>query len=141
MARVLLIALEFILPNRGSNAPFARRMGILLSFAFAVSSTSDVCVPKLLRSHVAFHMARVILMWAPSWMLGLMLHALSPKGLPTYRRMVIHPLGPCISIGLCTIALIVGRMGIKRDFATAGQGEYDKEVPLGLWLFIALLMA
>jgi hypothetical protein len=32
-------------------------------------------------------------------------------------------------------------MGIKRAFATAGQGEYDEEVPLGLWLFIALLMA
>jgi hypothetical protein len=30
-----------------------------------VSSTRDVCVPKLLRSHVAFLMARVILMWAP----------------------------------------------------------------------------
>jgi hypothetical protein len=74
-------------------------------------------------------------------MLGLMLHALSPKGLPTYKRMVIHPLGPCLSIGLCTIALTVGRMGIKRVFATAGQGEYGEEVPLGLWLFIALLMA
>jgi hypothetical protein len=116
-------------------------MGIPLSFAFAVSSTSDVCVPKLLRSYIAFLMARVILMWAPSWMLGLMLHALSPKGLTTYKRMVIHPLGPCLSIGLCTIALTVGRMGIKRVFATAGQAEYGEEVLLGLWLSIALLMA
>jgi hypothetical protein len=32
-------------------------------------------------------------------------------------------------------------MGIKRAFSTAGQGEYGEEVPLGLWLFIALLMA
>jgi hypothetical protein len=32
-------------------------------------------------------------------------------------------------------------MGIKRVFATAGQGKYGEEVPLGLWLFIALLMA
>jgi hypothetical protein len=121
MARVLLIALEFILPNRCYIAPFARKMGIPWSFAFVVSSTSGVCVPKLLRSHVAFFMAHVILMWEPSWMLGLMLHALSPKGLPTYKRMVIHPLGPCLSIGLCTISLTVGRMGIKRAFATAGK--------------------
>jgi hypothetical protein len=70
-----------------------------------------------------------------------MLPSLSPKGLPTYKRMVIHPLGPYLSIGLCTIALTVGRMGIKRAFATARQGEYSEEVPLGLWLFIALLMA
>jgi hypothetical protein len=55
--------------------------------------------------------------------------------------MVIHPLGPCLSIALCTIALTVGRMGIKRVFATAGQGKYGEEVSLGLWLFIALLMA
>jgi hypothetical protein len=55
--------------------------------------------------------------------------------------MVIHPLEPCLSIGLYTIALTVGRMGIKRAFATAGQGEYGEEVPLGLWLFITLLMA
>ena len=74
-------------------------------------------------------------------MLGLMLLALSPKGLPTYKRMVIRPLGPCLLIGLCTIALIVGRMGIKRAFATAGQGDCGEEVLLGLWLFIALLMA
>jgi hypothetical protein len=141
MERVPPTYLELILPRRGSNAPFARRMGIPLSFAFAVSSTSDVCVPKLLRSHVAFLLARLILMWVPSWMLVLMLHALSPKGLPTFKRMVIHPLGPCLSIGLCTIALTVGRMGIKRAFSTAGQREYGEEVPLGLWLFIALLMA
>jgi hypothetical protein len=32
-------------------------------------------------------------------------------------------------------------MGIKRVFATTGQGEYGEEVPLGLWLFISLLMA
>jgi hypothetical protein len=74
-------------------------------------------------------------------MLGLMLHALSLKGFPTYKRMVIHPLGPYLSIGLCTIALTVGRMGINSVFATAGQGEYGEEVPLGLWLFIVLLMA
>jgi hypothetical protein len=48
MASVLLKFLELMLPNRSSNAHFARRMGI----AFAVSSTSDVCVPKLLRSHI-----------------------------------------------------------------------------------------
>jgi hypothetical protein len=74
-------------------------------------------------------------------MLGLMLQALSPKGLPTYKRMVIHPLGPCLSIGLCTIALTVGRMGIKRVFATARQGKYGEEVSLAIWLFIVLLMA
>jgi hypothetical protein len=70
-----------------------------------------------------------------------MLLALSPKGFPTYKRMVIHPLGPCLSIGLYTIALTVGRMGIKRAFVIAGQGEYGEEVPLGLRLFIALLIA
>jgi hypothetical protein len=86
-------------------------------------------------------MACVILMWAPSWMLGLMLHALSPKGFPTYKRMVIHPLGPCLSIGLCTIALTVGRMGIKRAFATAVQGKCGERVLLRLLGFIALLMA
>jgi hypothetical protein len=32
-------------------------------------------------------------------------------------------------------------MDIKRAIATAGQGEYGEEVPLGLWLFISLLMA
>ena len=70
-----------------------------------------------------------------------MLLALSPKGLLTYKRMVIRPLGPCLSIDLCTIALIVGRMGIKRAFATAVQGKCGELVLLGLWLFIALLMA
>jgi hypothetical protein len=35
----------------------------------------------------------------------------------------------------------MGRMGIKRVFATAGQGKYGGEVSLGLWLFIVLLMA
>ena len=86
-------------------------------------------------------MARVFLMWAPSRVMGLMLLALSPKGLPSYERMVICPLGPCLSIGLCTIALTVGRMGIKRAFVTAVQGECGELVLLGLWLFIALLMA
>ncbi|XP_022684993.1 uncharacterized protein LOC111258245 [Setaria italica] len=38
------------------------KMGIPLSFVFAISSMSDVCVPKLLESHVAFPMARVNLM-------------------------------------------------------------------------------
>jgi hypothetical protein len=74
-------------------------------------------------------------------MLGLMLLALSPKGLLTYNRMVILPLGSCLSIGLYTIALFVGRMGIKRAFATAVQGKCGELVLLGLWLFIALLMA
>jgi hypothetical protein len=74
-------------------------------------------------------------------MLGLMLLALSPKGLLTYNRMVIRPLGSCLSIGLYTIALFVGRMGIKRAFATAVQGKCGELVLLGLWLFIALLMA
>ena len=141
MARVLLTYLGLMLPNRSPNALFARRMGIPLSFAFAVSSTSDVCMLKLLRSHLTFLMAHVILMWAPSRVLGLMLLALSPKGLPTYKRMVIRPLRPCIPIGLCTIALIVGRMGIKRAFVTAVQGECGELVLLGLWLFIAFLMA
>jgi hypothetical protein len=106
-------SLELILPNRISIAPFASKMGIPWSFAFVVSSMSDVCMLKLLRSHVAFLMARAILIWAPSQVLGSMLLALSPKGLLTYMRMVIRPLEPCLSIGLCTIALIVGRMGIK----------------------------
>jgi hypothetical protein len=70
-----------------------------------------------------------------------MLLALSPKGLLTYKSMVIRPLGPCLLIGLYTIALIVGRMGIKRDFATVGQRECGELMLLGLWLFIALLMA
>jgi hypothetical protein len=112
MARVLLIALELIIPNRCSIAPFARKMGIPWSFAFVVSSTSDVCMPKLLRSPVTFLMVRVILMLAPSRVLRLMLLALSPKGLLTYKKIVICPLGPCLSIGLYTIALFVGRMGI-----------------------------
>jgi hypothetical protein len=141
MARVLLISLELMLPNQTSIAPFARKMGILWSFAFVVSSTSDVCVLKLLRSHIAFLMAHVIIMWAPSRMLGLMFLTLSPKGLLTYKRMVIRPLELCLSIGLCTIALFVGRMGIKRAFATAMQGKCGELVLLGLWLFIALLMA
>jgi hypothetical protein len=141
MTRVLLISLELILPNQSSIATFARKMGITWSFAFVVSSTSDVCVLKLLRSHVAFLMARVILMWTSSWMLGLMLLALSPKRLPTYMRMMIRPLGPCLSIGLCNIALFVGRMDIKRAFATAVQGKCDELVLLGLRLFIGLLMA
>jgi hypothetical protein len=141
MARVLLISLELILPNRSSIAPFVRKMDILWSFSFAVSNTRDVCMPKLLRSHVASLMARVILMWAPSQVLGLMLLALSPKGLLTYMRMVIRPLRPCLSIGLCTIALFVGRMGIKRAFATAVQGKCAKLVLLGLWLLMALFMA
>jgi hypothetical protein len=106
-----------------------------------MSSTSDVCVPKLLRSHMVFLMARVILMWAPSQVLGLMLLALSPKGLLTYKRMVIRAHGPCLLIGLCTIALFVGRMGIKRAFTTAGQGDCGVPVLLGLWLFLALFMA
>ena len=66
VARVLLIPLELIMLNKSSIAPFARKMGILLSFAFAVSNTSDVCLPKHLESHVAFLMARVILNWALS---------------------------------------------------------------------------
>jgi hypothetical protein len=69
-----------------------------------------------------------------------MLLALSPKGLLTYKRMVIRALGWCLPIGLCTIALIVGRMGIKRAFATVGQRECGETVLLGLCLFIALLM-
>jgi hypothetical protein len=32
-------------------------------------------------------------------------------------------------------------MGIKRDFAIVVQGKYGELVLLGLWLFIALLMA
>jgi hypothetical protein len=70
-----------------------------------------------------------------------MLLALSLKGLLTYKRIVICPLGPCLSIGLCTIALFVGRMGIKRAFATVVQRECGEPVILGLWLFIALLIA
>jgi hypothetical protein len=56
-------------------------------------------------------------------------------------RMVIRPLEPCLWIGLSTIALFVGRMGIKRVFATAMQGKCVELVLLGLWLFIALFMA
>jgi hypothetical protein len=142
MARVLLTSLQLILPNPSSIAHFARNMGIPWSFAFTVSSTSDVCMPKLLRSHVVFLMARVILMWAPSRVLRLMmLLALSLKGLLTYKRMVIQPLGPCLSIGLCIIALFVGRMGMKRSFATAVQGKCGELVLLGVYLFIALFMA
>jgi hypothetical protein len=141
MAKVFLIFLELMLPYLSSNAHFARRMGIPLSFAFAVSSTSDVCVLMFLRSRIAFLMAHVVLIWAPSRVLRLIFLALSPKGLLTYKRMVIHPLGLCLSISLCTIALIMGRMGIKRAFAIDRQGECGDPVLLGLWLFIALLMA
>jgi hypothetical protein len=141
MARVLLITLELILPNRCSIAPFTRKMDIPWSFAFVMSSTSDVCVPNLLRSHVTFLMVRVILMLAPSRVLRLMLLALSPKELHTYKRIVIRPLGPCLSIGLYTIALFVGRMGIKRAFATVVQGKCTELVLLGLWLFKDLFMA
>jgi hypothetical protein len=70
-----------------------------------------------------------------------MLLALSPKGLLVYKRMVIRPLGLCLSISLYTIALFVGRMGIKRAFATAMQGKCVELVLLGLWLFMALFMA
>jgi hypothetical protein len=70
-----------------------------------------------------------------------MLLALSPKGLLTYKRMVICPLGLCLSIGLYTIALFVGTMGIKRAFATVVQGKCAEIVLLGLWLFMALFMA
>jgi hypothetical protein len=31
-----------------------------------VLSMSDSCVPKLLRSHIAFLISRVFLMWTPS---------------------------------------------------------------------------
>jgi hypothetical protein len=98
-------------------------------------------VPNLLRSHVTFLMVRVILMLAPSRVLRLMLLALSPKELHTYKRIVIRPLGPCLSIGLYTIALFVGRMGIKRAFATVVQGKCTELVLLGLWLFKDLFMA
>ena len=70
-----------------------------------------------------------------------MLLALGSKGLPMYKRMVIHPLGPCLPIGLCTIALIVGKIGIKRAFVTAVQGKCGDLVLLSLRLFITLLMA
>jgi hypothetical protein len=66
-----------------------------------------------------------------------MLLDLSPKGLLTYMRMVIRPLGLFLSIGLSTIAPSVGRMGIKTAFATAMQGKCGELVLLGLWLFIA----
>jgi hypothetical protein len=69
--------------------------------------------------------------------LRLMLLALSPKGLLTYKRMAIHPLGLCLPIGLYTIALFVGRIGIMRAFATVVQGKHGELVLLGLWLFIA----
>jgi hypothetical protein len=61
----------------------------------------------------------------PSRVLALMLLALCAKRLHTYKRMVIRPLGLCLSISICTIALFVGRMGIKRAFATAVQGKCD----------------
>jgi hypothetical protein len=65
-------------------------MGIPWSFAFVMSSTSDVCMLNLLRSHVEFHMACVILMLATSREFRLMLLSLSPNGLLTYKRMVIR---------------------------------------------------
>jgi hypothetical protein len=66
---------------------------------------------------------------------------LSVEVYASYKRMMIHPLGPCLLIGLCIVALIVGRMGIKRAFATTMQGKCGELVLLGLWLFIALLIA
>jgi hypothetical protein len=74
MAKLLLTYLELMLPTGSSNAPYARRMDIPLSFTFvrrmdiplsftfSMSNTSDVCVPKLLRNCLAFLMAHVILM-------------------------------------------------------------------------------
>jgi hypothetical protein len=43
------------------HCTFCKNDGHTVEFAFSVSSMSDVCVSKLLRSHVAFLMARVIL--------------------------------------------------------------------------------
>ena len=57
---------------------------------------------------------------------------LSLKGLLTLERMVIRPLGPCLEIGLCTIALFVRMMGIKRAFAIAVQDICGELVLLGL---------
>jgi hypothetical protein len=82
----------------GTHAPKPKFQCIPLCFAFTVSNMGDVCVPQLLRNHVAFLMARMILIWAPSRVLGLMLLALSPKGLLSYKRMVIRPLRPCLLI-------------------------------------------
>ena len=56
-------------------------------------------------------------------------------------KMVIHPLGPCLEIGLCTIALFVRKMGIKRVFAIAVQDACSELVLLSHLVFIAHLMA
>jgi hypothetical protein len=55
--------------------------------------------------------------------------------------MVIRPVKPFHPIGLYTIALNMGKMGINRAFAIVVQGKCGKLVLLSLWLFIALLMA
>jgi hypothetical protein len=47
----------------------------------------------------------------------------------------------CLSIGLYTTAFFVGRMGIKRAFASAVQGKCAELVLLGLLWFMALFMA
>jgi hypothetical protein len=66
MARAFLAFLGLKFPNQPSIAPFARKMGIHLIFAFAVSNTSDVFELRLLGSHVASPMARVLLVLVQS---------------------------------------------------------------------------
>jgi hypothetical protein len=111
---------------------FYKKDGHTVEFSFRRIKHERCVRAMLLRIHVTFLMVRVIQMLAPSRVLRLMLLALSPKGLLTYKRMVIRPLKLFLSIGLYTISLFVGRMGIKRAFATAVQG---KCADLCFWAF------
>ena len=56
-------------------------------------------------------------------------------------RMVICTLGLCLQIGLCTVALFVRNMGIKRVFAIAVQDACGELVLLSHLVFIDFLMA
>ena len=55
--------------------------------------------------------------------------------------MVFCPHGPCLQIGLYTIAIFVRKMGIKRVFAIAVQDACGELVLLSHLVFIAFLMA
>ena len=120
-------------PNRYFIAPFARRMGIHLISISAMSNTSEEFELRLLGSLMIFLMAHAFLVWATNLMLMLLVP--SPKGPLTSGRMV------CLLLGPCTIALFVREMGIKRAIAIGVSNSCAEVDLLGLWMFIAVLMA
>jgi len=120
-------------PSQFSIAPFARRMDIHSISVSAVSNTSEEFELRLLGSPVAFLMARAFLVRALSFMVLLLV--LSPKGPLTCWRMV------WLQVGLCTIALFVREMGIKRAIAIGVLDACVVFELLGFMVVIALLMA